>query len=246
MPDTASVPRPVRIFISYAHEDEPFREDLGVHLSVLLRLGLVDIWHDRRLLPGDEFRQHIDGHLEQADVILFLVSPHFTASDFCWQLEMQRALERHREGTARAVPVIVRHSDWRSTRLGGLTALPKDGRPVKAWPDPDEAWLDVVAGLKRIIRELQAAPGPTGIPPSRGGGGAPGSGGAPGAPGGPRSRVGAVAHRAAPPDHLRAQLEALLAMWKEKETDERKLFGFPRPETIAELARLASQLERGN
>ena len=97
-----------RVFMSYSHKDEELRDQLEVQLAMLRRQGLVDIWHDRRLLPGDRLDWTISEELDRADIILLLVSPDFLASDYCYKIEKGRALERHREGTARLISVILR------------------------------------------------------------------------------------------------------------------------------------------
>ena len=42
---------PIKIFISYSHQDEPMREKLGNHLALLKHEGVIDDWHDRRIMP---------------------------------------------------------------------------------------------------------------------------------------------------------------------------------------------------
>src|SRR5947209_8334377 len=96
-------PAPVEVFISYAHEDELLRQQLETHLSPLQRQGLISDWHDRQLLAGDEWAREIDQHLETASIILLLISPNFLASDYCYEIEMRRALERHKLGDARVI-----------------------------------------------------------------------------------------------------------------------------------------------
>ena len=108
---------PVEIFISYSHKDEALRERLGTHLSLLKRQGVIDAWHDRQIGAGDEWAGAIDAHLNSAAVILLLVSADFLASDYCYDLEMTRALERHDAGDARVIPVILRSVDWRGRAL---------------------------------------------------------------------------------------------------------------------------------
>src|SRR5260370_5310963 len=92
MPDSST---PVEVFYSYAHEDVAFRKTLEKHLSLLRRQGLITAWHDRRILPGADCAQAIDQHLERASVILLLISADFLASDYCYGIAMQRAMERH-------------------------------------------------------------------------------------------------------------------------------------------------------
>lgn len=146
-----------RVFISYSHQDEELRDQLEVQLAMLRRQGLVEVWHDRRLLPGDHLDWTISDELNRADIILLLVSPDFIASDYCYKIEKGRALERHREGTARLISVILRPCDWTHTDLRQYLVTPKDGRPITQWPDRDEAFLDVARSIRRAIEEIGRA-----------------------------------------------------------------------------------------
>ena len=103
---------PLRLFISYAHADEKLRQSLGMHLSALEREGLIDAWTDRDITAGQEWAGSIDENLEQADIVLLLVSASFLASAYCNDIELQRALERHERGDARVIPVILKPADW--------------------------------------------------------------------------------------------------------------------------------------
>ena len=90
----------VEIFCCYAHEDEPWRQKLELHLSLLQRQGLISLWYDRLIVPGTPWAQTIDQHLETASIILLLVSADFLASNYCYGIEMKRALERQEAGEA--------------------------------------------------------------------------------------------------------------------------------------------------
>lgn len=141
------------VFISYSHKDERYREQLGAHLSQLRNEGLVSDWHDRKIPPGSEWAEEIDQHVESAQLILLLISPDFLASNYCYEIEMRRALERHAAGSARVIPVILRPADWTSAPFTKLQALPKDGRAITKWGNRDEAWLNVIKGVRRVIYE---------------------------------------------------------------------------------------------
>jgi hypothetical protein len=78
-----------KVFISYAHKDESFREELEDHLSMLKRDGLISIWHDRKISAGDRWKNKIDDNLEAAEIILFLISSSFLGSDYCMDIEVQ-------------------------------------------------------------------------------------------------------------------------------------------------------------
>lgn len=139
------------LFFSYSHRDEAFRDDLEIHLAGLKRQGLIESWHDRRILAGDEFAGAISEHLEHADLILLLVSPYFIASDYCYDIEMQRAMERHESRVARVIPVILEPCDWHHMPFGKLLAVPKDGRPVSKYPNRHEAFLEVVQAVRQAL-----------------------------------------------------------------------------------------------
>jgi hypothetical protein len=144
----------IEIFISYSHQDEDLREELVTHLSNLRRQGKITAWHDRAIEAGTEWEAQIKDHLESAQVILLLISPPFMASTYCYDIEMQRALERHQAGTARVIPIILRPVDWKDTPFSKLQALPKDALPVTKWSDRDSAFLDVAQGIRRAVESL--------------------------------------------------------------------------------------------
>ncbi|RQT01724.1 toll/interleukin-1 receptor domain-containing protein [Burkholderia contaminans] len=140
-----------RVFVSYCHADEQYRAELDKHLSLLRRQGHVDVWNDHRIPAGGEIETHISAELDAADLIILLVSSDFMNSDYCYGIEMQRALERHQEGSAVVVPIIVRPCDWTSSPLGRLKALPKDARPITKWPTLDDAFVDIVQSLRKLL-----------------------------------------------------------------------------------------------
>ena len=145
----------LRVFISYSHQDESFRQELETHLKIFERLGLVEYWHDRKIIAPDNWESAIDANLATADILILLVSADFLASDYCHYKEMTSALERHTKGTTRVVPVVLRSCQWRHSPLKGLQALPTDGKPVSTWSDRDEAWHDVTSGLLKVIESIQ-------------------------------------------------------------------------------------------
>ncbi|RYG98035.1 MAG: toll/interleukin-1 receptor domain-containing protein [Alphaproteobacteria bacterium] len=150
-----------RLFISYSHADEEFKAQLEKHLSLLRRSGRIEIWNDRCILPGQEFAGQIDQNLELADIILLLVSHNFIASDYCFEIEMRRALERHEKGEARVVPVILDHCSWHSAPFGKINALPRNGQAITKYPNANEAFTEITAGIERLLNDLGAAIKPT-------------------------------------------------------------------------------------
>src|SRR5262245_26023792 len=151
----AQKPAPRKIFISYSHKDERLRRELEAHLSLLKREGLVEHWSDRKIGAGEEWKGAIDKNLARADIVLLLVSATFIHSDYCFDVEMKRALNRHRAGRTRVIPIILRPVDWHSAPFGKLQALPTDGKPVTNHRPRDAAWLEVAKGIRAVVRGEQ-------------------------------------------------------------------------------------------
>jgi internalin A len=146
----------LRLFISYSHKDDTLRSELEAHLKLLQRQDLTSVWTDRKITAGEEWKGKIDENLESAGIILLLVSADFIASEYCYDVEMKRALERHDAGAAPVIPVILRAVDWHAAPFGKLQALPKDGKPVTLWEDRDSAWLDVETGIRKVAEQLRS------------------------------------------------------------------------------------------
>lgn len=149
--------REINLFYCYAHEDKALRDELEKHLSWLKRRYQLKNWHDREILPGEEWEQAIDEHLNSAHIILLLISPDFMASDYCFGREMQRALERHQEESCRVIPILLRPTYWEEAPFSFLQLLPGEARCVTTWPNRDEAFREVVIGISRTIKDLLAS-----------------------------------------------------------------------------------------
>lgn len=147
--------RAVRLFYSYSHKDERLRYELETHLKLMQRQGLIETWHDRRINPGDEFDKEIDDNLETADIVLLLVSADFIASDYCYEKEMKRALERHKNGEARVISIILHDVNWRKAPFAKSLVLPRDGKPVTRWKPKARAWSNVSQGIEKVVEELR-------------------------------------------------------------------------------------------
>ncbi len=148
---------PIKLFFSYSHKDEDLREELVKHLSILQRQRVIEAWHDRKIGAGDEWAAEIDANLNDAQIILLLISADFLASDYCYENEMKRAMERHEAGEAAVIPVILRQCDWHGGRFGKLQGLPKDCKPVTSWTNRDEAFTDIALGIRKAVEKLQAS-----------------------------------------------------------------------------------------
>ena len=143
----------IRLFCSYSRKDESLRRELDTHLSMLKRQSLVT-WYDRLLEPGSNWDDRIKQELDTAEIILLLVSPDFLASNYCYETEVARAIARHNAGTACVIPVLLRPTDIEGLELFKLMGYPKGLKPVTQWQDRDEAFLDVVNGIRQAVDKL--------------------------------------------------------------------------------------------
>ena len=151
----------VRIFISYAHEDEALKKELDKCMKVLKRSSKIQVWNDRELIAGQEWDAAIMAELAAADVILLLVSVDFNASDFIWDKELASAMQRHEAGSARVVPIILRRCQWSSMPYAKLQALPRNGAPVMDYDNRDDAFTEVAVELEKLVDQLLARTRPT-------------------------------------------------------------------------------------
>gem|GEM_PF-4961404 len=157
--DPMTQPTQLRVFYSYAHEDEALCEKLRRHLTALEHEGTISQWTDRKILPGAQWARDIQTNLEQAEIILLLVSADFLASDYCRNVEESRALERAEAGDAAVVPIILRDCDWQATAFARFQALPTGAKAVKDWGDDDQALADVARWIRLLAADLRAERG---------------------------------------------------------------------------------------
>jgi len=145
--------RSLRLFYSYAHEDQRLQEEVKKYLRMLEREGLIQGWDDRMIGAGTEWEGQILEALERADVVLLLISADFLSSDYCWDVEMARALMRHNAREALVVPIILRPCPWQGAPFAKLQCLPRDAIPVVSWKPTDEGYLNVAEGLREALKE---------------------------------------------------------------------------------------------
>jgi len=147
----------IKLFFSYVHKDEILRNELKNHLRILTREGVISSWDDRKILPGDEWDHQIHAQLRAADIVLLLISVDFIASDYCTDVEVQIALQRHADGDVCVIPIILRAVDWTRAPFSKLQSLPTNGKPVTSYGDRDEAFLDVAQGIRKVAETLRTS-----------------------------------------------------------------------------------------
>ena len=157
----------MKIFISYSHADERAVERLKTHAAMLAREGLITSFYDRDILAGGHLDKEIFAELESSDIFLAMVSPDFLASSYCYEREMDRAVQLHEAGKLRIIPIVTEECDWKSSPLAQFKGLPKDAKPISTWANENAAYLSIVTGLREIAQRTGGA-SPPAAPASRG------------------------------------------------------------------------------
>lgn len=145
---------PVEVFYAYAVEDESLRQELEKQLTILKRKQLISIWYVRQISAGMGRAKEINRHVNSAHIILLLVSPDFIASDYCYEVEIRRAMERHVLGETRVIPILLRPVVWDGTPFSRLQVLPAEGKPVTNWVDHDRAFYDITLGIQEVAEGI--------------------------------------------------------------------------------------------
>jgi internalin A len=149
---TMTKQKAINIFISYSHKDEEFKDELvDIWLKPLKRNINFEYWDDRKILAGQEWEPAILEKLNSADVIILLLSQPFLASDFCTDIEMNRALERRQAEGILVLPILIRECNWEDSHIAKLQIVPRDCKPLNTLPDRDTAWKTVVQEIKKAL-----------------------------------------------------------------------------------------------
>lgn len=148
--------QPIKVFYSYAHEDKALRDELEKHLGTLKRQGLIEQWHDRDISAGKDWKHEIDTYLNSAQIILLLISKNFIHSDYCYGIELSRAIQRHDAKEAIIIPILLRSCDWEGLSFSKYQVLPKNHQPVSSryWHNQDEAFMVVARGIREVVQEF--------------------------------------------------------------------------------------------
>ncbi len=144
---------PVKVFISYSHKDMDYYKDLEAALSPLKRLKKLQLWYDRAIDGGNDWEKEIFQKLDEADIVLCLVSQDFINSDFCYLREFTAVLKQHHKGEKIVVPIQLRKCYWDNLDLAKIQGIP--GKWITSQPNQDEAWTEVAKSLDPIIYKIK-------------------------------------------------------------------------------------------
>lgn len=144
----------INLFVVYAPEDELLKEKLVEHLSILRHQGLISVFDEGNINAGEDWQQRKTELLNNAHLILLLISSDLLASDNLYNEEVVKSLQRHNKGEACVVPVLLRDCVWKTSIFANLKALPKNGYAVtdtKNWQSVDAAFKDVALGISKVL-----------------------------------------------------------------------------------------------
>lgn len=149
---------PVRVFLSYSHDDEKIRRrDLAAVLKVLENEKLIDVWCDRMIVAGDDWDKEIRQEVKKADLILFLVSREFLISNYIRSVEAKIALERASRNDGKITAIVHRLCTWQSEPWAKFQVLPVDAKglkPVQDWKPQTHAWHNVEVELRKTAKKI--------------------------------------------------------------------------------------------
>lgn len=119
------------VFISYSHKDEKWKDELVTHLKVLEPEGVYQLWDDRQIQPGSDWKPQIENALNNADAAILMVSANFLTSNFILNEEVPALIKKRQEEGLLLFPFIVKPCAWTKVSwLSPIQALPKDGEPL--------------------------------------------------------------------------------------------------------------------
>jgi hypothetical protein len=144
----------MKIFISYAHEDETLKNELLRMLKPFKREGIIEILHDRQIEAGDIWRQAIQDDMETCDIGLLLISPNFIDSEFIHNEELKFLLKRRKEEGLCVIPIILGTCTWKHVlNLGEIQALPRDDKSILSFSEQTDDRNKVWAGIAEYIKQ---------------------------------------------------------------------------------------------
>ena len=141
----------LKVFITYAHKNSEAKDKLITYLAVMKQNGLIDVWHDNEILPGDKWQDEIFNNLADSDILIYLTCPYSLASENC-NKELTAALNPN----IRVIPIILEHCDWENHQLSEFQVLPEGVKPINEWQPESKGWKSVVDGIRKTVTDMQS------------------------------------------------------------------------------------------
>lgn len=144
------MPKKIPAFISYAHQDSKFLEEL---LACLNDDTHLELWYDKKIRPGSFWNTEILKQLDRADIVMLLISNNSLSSQYINEKEIKRTLQRD---NCAKVGIYISPVNTASNSLGAFQALPPDLKyPISSYPDKNVAWTAVRLGIEKVISDTR-------------------------------------------------------------------------------------------
>lgn len=146
-----NIQEPLKVFISYSHKDKQLKDKLIIHMNSLIRQKYISLWYDNMIIPGKEIDEEVLQALQSSQIVLLLLSADYLASDYCYEIEMEKALTLRKEEKMEVIPILLRPTDLKGTPIDKLLSLPEDRKAITLFENEDAALKNVVDGLRRVV-----------------------------------------------------------------------------------------------
>jgi len=145
---------PLNVFLSYAHEDLRFKEQLVKLFVAHLKDENVMLWDRAMNAVGQGWNKKTVDNIKKADIIILLLSPEYLSSKYIENVELDNAFSL--ESNAFIIPIIIRPCLWeKELPKHNLQILPINKLAISSWGNPDEAYEEIMKYLETIIKELR-------------------------------------------------------------------------------------------
>ncbi|WP_437925662.1 HEAT repeat domain-containing protein [Sorangium sp. So ce291] len=149
-----STPKLPHLALCYSQADLELARELITALAPVKRTLVLELWEPSEIPPGDEFARTFASKIDQADLVVILVSTDLLADESVY-LQAERALELQRDGKCHVFPVKLRPSPLAHTPFEGLQFLPKSASSVVEHPFRDAAWVEITEELQEAARQVK-------------------------------------------------------------------------------------------
>jgi hypothetical protein len=141
------------VFVCYSHTNQRMRQQLMRSLKVMSRRRWIAPSLDTDLVPGENWNETLEQRLLEAQIILFMVSRAFLASEYITTKERPLAMRLMRQKKAVVVPIILSHCSWQEEDFAGLQKLPPKVESISDAPR-ENTWALVEEGLVKVVQNL--------------------------------------------------------------------------------------------
>lgn len=143
----------LKAFISYSHIDMDYKISLLKHFESINKLYNIDFWHDGLIEAGGHIDSEVIAELDTSDIIILLISSAYISSNFCYNIEMERAFKREQENKCLIVPILLKKTALNeSMPFYNLKTLPTDRKPISSFRSKNDGYVDVTEHLTTLIR----------------------------------------------------------------------------------------------